>query len=57
MGKLFYLPCNDYYDEYEEENYCLSEDGMDQDCGNGKVKENWFKRFIRKCLMFVLVRL
>jgi len=59
MGKLFYLPCRDYYEEYEE--YYANEEFEDGNCGwNGEevlVKDGFVRGFIRKCLMFVLVRL
>jgi len=60
MGKLFYLPCRDYYEEYEdyygEENY-LSENEIDQDYGISVARESRVRGFVRKCLMFVLIRL
>jgi len=57
MGKLFYFPCVDYYDEYEE--YYSENDGFEDDYGNceDQVKDGWVRGFIRKCLMFILVRL
>jgi len=59
MGKLFYLPCVDHYEEWNYEEYYANEEFEEQDYGNCivQVKENWFKGFIRKCLMFVLMRL
>jgi len=61
MGKLFYLPCRDYYDEYEDyygedeeefkEDYYLSNDIQDY------RNENWFRNFVRKVLLFILNRL
>jgi len=58
MGKLFYFPCRDYYEEYED---YYSEEFEKQDYGNyGKevlVKDSLVRGFIRKCLMFILVRL
>jgi len=65
MGRIIQFPCRDEYDEFDyeyeeyygEENYLENE--IDQDYGNSSssVRENWFKRFIRKYLMFVLMRL
>jgi len=55
MGKLIQFPCNDYYEEYED--YYEDEvNGMNKDY-EVQIKENWFKGFIRKVLMFILVRL
>ena len=56
MGKLVIFPCRDYYEEYE--NY-YSEEFEEQDCGNygEEVKDSLVRGFIRKCLMFILVRL
>ena len=62
MGRLIEFPCRDhYYDYYEDwqyEDYCDEDEvnAMNQGC-EVLVKENFIKRFIRKCLMFILVRL
>jgi len=59
MGKLIQFPCVDYYDEYE--NYYANEGLEEQSYENyGEevlVKDGLVRGFIRKCLMFVLVRL
>ena len=64
MGKLIQFPCRDEYDvwyceycEYEEyyENGNEFED-INQDY-EVLVKENFISGLVRKCLMFVLVRL
>ena len=55
MGKLIEFPCVDYYDEYE--NY-YGEEFEEQDYGEEvNCKENLVKGFVRKCLMFILIRL
>jgi len=55
MGKLVIFPCRDYYEEYE--NY-YSEEFEEQDYGEDSlVKDGLVKGFVRKCLMFILVRL
>jgi len=55
MGKLIVFPCRDYYEEYED---YYNEEFEEQGYGEEVlVKENWFKGFVRKCLMFVLMRL
>jgi len=59
MGKVIQFPCRDYYEEWNYEEYYANEEDVEQDYGNYaiQVNENWFKGFIRKCLMFVLMRL
>jgi len=57
MGKLVIFPCRDYCEEYED---YYGEEFEDGNCGwNGEVlvKDGWVRGFVRKCLMFVLVRL
>ena len=55
MGKLVIFPCRDYYEEYE--NY-YSEEFEEQDYGEDcLVKDGLDKGFVRRCLMFILVRL
>jgi len=59
MGKLIQFPCVDHYDEwdYEYENYYGEEfDGNDYG-SEVLVKESFVRGFVRKILMFVLVRL
>jgi len=64
MGKLIMFPCRDYYDvwdsEYEEyygEEFECEVEGNDY-CGNEVlVKESLVRGFVRKVLMFLLVRL
>jgi len=63
MGKIIEFPCVDHYDEYEE--YYGSCEEIEDDYGNVNyngnsevlVKDGWVKGFIRKCLMFILMRL
>ena len=57
MGKLVIFPCRDYYEEHED--YYANEEFEEQDYGNCtvQIKENWFRGFIRKVLMFILIRL
>ena len=59
MGKIIEFPCRDHYDEWNYEEYYANEEDVEQDYGNYavQIKENWFKGFIRKCLMFILIRL
>ena len=63
MGKLFYLPCVDHYKEWNYEEYYANEEFEEQDYGNYGwnsevlVKDGFVRGFVRKCLMFVLVRL
>ena len=60
MGKIIEFPCVDYYEEWNYEDYYANEECEEQDCGwNGEVlvKDGWVRGFVRKCLMFVLVRL
>jgi len=55
MGKLVIFPCRDYYEEYED---YYGEEFEEQDYGEEVlVKDSLVRGFIRKCLMFVLVRL
>jgi len=59
MGKIIEFPCNDYYEEWNYEDY-YSEEFENKEQGYGEevlVKDGLFKGFVRKCLMFVLVRL
>jgi len=58
MGKLFYFPCRDYYEEYED--YYANEEFENKEQGYGEevlVKDGLVRWFVRKCLMFVLMRL
>ena len=61
MGKLIQFPCVDHYEEWNYEEYYANEEFEEQDYGNcGSevlIKENLFKGFIRKVLMFILIRL
>jgi len=59
MGKLVIFPCRDYYEEWNYEEYYANEGFEEQDYGNCtvQIKENLFKGFVRKCLMFILIRL
>jgi len=55
MGKLVIFPCRDYYEEYED---YYGEEFEEQDYGGEVlVKDSLVRGFIRKCLMFILVRL
>jgi len=63
MGKLIQFPCVDYYDdwgceyeEYYDEEFEDEFNDMNQDY-EVLVKENFIRGFIRKVLMFLLVRL
>ena len=60
MGKIIEFPCRDYYEEYEDY-YGEEFEEQGYDYGNyGEevlVKENWVRGFVRKCLMFLLIRL
>ena len=59
MGKIIEFPCNDYYEEWNYEDY-YSEEFENKEQGYGEevlVKENFIRGLVRKCLMFVLVRL
>ena len=63
MGKLFYLPCVDYYEEYgnyerlyEEDYYSYDNNAFDQ-CEREIKNERYLRSFIKKCLVFVLARL
>jgi len=55
------FPCrdNDYYEEWNYEDYYANEEFEEQDCGNCTVlvKDGLVKGFIRKVLMFILIRL
>ena len=54
MGKLVIFPCRDYYEEWDYEYGNCS----GNDCGSEVlVKDGFVRGFIRKCLMFVLMRL
>jgi len=55
MGKIIEFPCRDYYEEYED--YYSEEFEVQDYKEEVQVKENWVKGFVRKCLMFVLIRL
>ena len=61
MGRLIMFPCrdNDYYEEWNYEDYYANEEFEEQDCGNCTVlvKDGLVKGFIRKVLMFILIRL
>jgi len=60
MGKLVIFPCRDEYEEWNYEDYYANDKFEDGNCGwNGEVlvKDSLIRGFIRKCLMFVLVRL
>ena len=58
MGKLFYLPCVDHYKEWNYEEYYANEEFEEQGYGEEVlVKDGLVRGFIRKCLMFVLMRL
>jgi len=55
MGKIIEFPCRDYYEEYED---YYSEEFEKQDYGEEVlIKDGLVKGFIRKCLMFILIRL
>jgi len=57
MGKIIEFPCNDYYEEWNYEEY-YSEEFEEQDYGEEiLVKDGLVKGFVRKCLMFILMRL
>ena len=60
MGKIIEFPCKDYYEEWNYEDYYANEEFEEQDCGwNGEVLVNdgFVRGFVRKCLMFILIRL
>jgi len=58
MGKLFYLPCRDYYEEWNYEEYYANEEFEGQDYGGEVlIKDGLVRGFVRKCLMFILMRL
>jgi len=61
MGVIIEFPCRDYYCDDEYEDYYAEEEyeswNYDNDCGVEILKENWVRGFVRKCLMFVLMRL
>jgi len=51
------FPCNDYYEEWNYEDYYDEEfNDMNQDYGIEK-EESFIRGFIRRLLMFILVRL
>jgi len=57
MGKIIQFPCVDYYEEWNYEEY-YSEEFEEQDYGEEVlVKDGLVRGFVRKCLMFILVRL
>jgi len=58
MGIIIEFPCRDYYEEWNYEDY-YSEEFEEQGYGNceDQVKDGLVRGFIRKCLMFVLMRL
>ena len=60
MGKIIQFPCVDYYEEWNYEEYYVNDEFEEQDYSwNSEVlvKDGLVRGFIRKCLMFVLVRL
>jgi len=59
MGKIIEFPCRDYYEEWNYEDYYANEEFEEQDYGNFtvQIKDSLIRGFIRKCLMFVLIRL
>jgi len=58
MGKIIEFPCRDHYDEWNYEEYYANKEDVEQDYGEEVlVKDGLVKGFIRKCLMFVLMRL
>lgn len=58
MGKIIEFPCRDAYDVWQYEDYCDEDEvnEINQGC-EVKVKDGLVRGFIRKCLMFILVRL
>jgi len=57
MGKLIQFPCVDHYEDWQYEDYYDEEfNDMNQDY-EVLVKENCVREFIRKVLMFILMRL
>ena len=52
MGRIIQFPCRDYYEVYEE---YYSEDSYEE--STVLVKDGLVKGFVRKCLMFILMRL
>jgi len=59
MGKLVIFPCRDYYEEWNYEEYYANEEFEERYYGNCtvQVKDGLVRGFIRKCLMFILMRL
>jgi len=63
MGKIIEFPCRDYYEEYEEYYGNCEEIEDEYEYGNYGwnsevlVKDGFVRGFVRKCLMFLLVRL
>jgi len=61
MGKIIEFPCrdNDYYEEWNYEDYYANEEFEEQGYGNYavQIKDGLVRGFVRKCLMFVLMRL
>jgi len=59
MGKIIEFPCRDYYEEWNYEEYYANDEFEEQDYENCTVlvKDGLVRGFIRKCLMFVLMRL
>ena len=59
MGKLVIFPCRDYYEEWNYEDYYANEEFEEQGYGNYavQIKDGLVRGFVRKCLMFVLMRL
>jgi len=67
MGRLIEFPCRDhYYDYYEDwqyEDYCDEDEVNDEEFNDMNqgcevlVKDGLIKGFVRKCLMFILMRL
>jgi len=60
MGRLIEFPCRDYYEEWNYEEYYANEEFENKGNDYGEevlVKDGLVRGFIRKCLMFVLVRL
>jgi len=56
MGKLIQFPCVDHYEEWQYEDYYEDEvNDMNQDYGI--EKDNCLKGFVKRLLLFILVRL